>query len=502
MYFVAGILFAWATVHVVIAIFMVFVYLRYSRNRDYLAFSVWCGFLLTFFLAQVVHYTSNNVQGIDFPTRLEGVVLPIGAAILLYIAEKRAGITTRTKFLFYILFGSIAIGLAILSILGLTFDPSRVITKRFDFFTHDATLYEYEYTIWGYLQIVVSLIYATLAGLLLAKSVKADKVARNFFLVGVVVLNVLTIHDILLLADSIKSFYLVAHGLFIMSLCVLFGFVREVEISRGQLTARTQALKQASINLNRVTNETRRLRPMADLGRLSASLAHEIRNPLAVLSNVASSLRHHNAHERDHSKVEPLISMMQEETDRLARLVDDLLLFSQTSRMSNGTVDIPSLVTVALNDVARLYEPSMSPEIVTEVDDHLPSISGNQDNLRRALTNLIANSFQSSRGCGTVRVIACQKEEHPDAVMVGVVDDAGGVPVEHQSDIFDPFFSTRPTGTGLGLPIAKSIAEAHLGSLVFENRPGEGAGFWLCLPISKRENEIEDVELPAKAQAG
>ncbi len=502
MHFVAGILFAWSTVHVVIMIFMVFVYLRYSRNRDYLAFSVVCGFLVLFYLAQVAHYTSDTIASIDLPLRLEGAVLPIGAAILLYIAEKRAGVNARTKLLLYFLVGSIAIVLAILSLLGFTFDPSRVITKRFDFLFGDVTLYEYEYTVWGYAQIVVSLIYATLAGLLLAKSVTEDKVARNFFVVGVVVLNVLTVHDILLLTDSIKSFYLVSHGLFIMNLCVLFGFVREVEISRGQLTARTQALKQASISLNRATDETRRLRPMADLGRLSASLAHEIRNPLAVLSNVASSLRHHNAHESDPAKVEPLISMMQEETDRLARLVDDLLLFSQTSRMSDGTVDIPSLVAVALNDVTRLYEPSTKPEIVTEVEDDLPSINGNQDNLRRALTNLIANSLQSSHGCGTVRVIACQKEAHPDAVMIGVVDDAGGVPEEHQTEIFDPFFSTRPTGTGLGLPIAKSIAEAHLGSLIFENRPGEGAGFWLCLPISKRDNEIVDIEIPAKAQAG
>jgi signal transduction histidine kinase len=304
-----------------------------------------------------------------------------------------------------------------------------------------------------------------------------------------------------LLTNTIKSFYLVAHGLFIMNLCVLFGFVREVEISRGQLSARTQALKQASISLNRATDETRRLRPMADLGRLSASLAHEIRNPLAVLSNVASALRHHNAHERDPAKVEPLIGMMQEETDRLARLVDDLLLFSQTTRMSNGTVDIPSLVAVALNDVTPLYEASTKPEIVTEVDTNLPTINGNQDNLRRALSNLIANSFQSSEGRGTVRVIACQKQEHPDAVMIGVVDDAGGVPIEHQSEIFDPFFSTRPTGTGLGLPIAKSIAEAHLGTLIFENRPGEGAGFWLCLPISRQVDAIEIDETPAIAQA-
>jgi signal transduction histidine kinase len=500
MHFVAGILFAWSTVHVVITIFMVFVYFRYSRNRDYLAFSVVCGFLLAFFLAQVAHYTADTAQGIDFPMRLEGIVLPIGAAILLYIAEKRAGVNARTKLLLYFLFGAIAVGLAILSLLGLTFDASRIISKHFDFLFGNGTLYEYEYTVWGYTQIVVSLIYATVAGLLLAKSVKDDKVARNFFVVGVVVLNVLTINDILLLTDSIKSFYLVAHGLFIMNLCVLFGFVREVEISRGQLTARTQALKQASISLNRATDETRRLRPMADLGRLSASLAHEIRNPLAVLSNVASALRHHNAHERDPAKVEPLISMMQEETDRLARLVDDLLLFSQTSRMSNGTVDIPNLIAVALNDVARLYEPSMKPDIVTEIDDRLPSINGNQDNLRRALANLIANSFQSSQGCGTVRIIACEKDEHPDSVMIGVVDDAGGVPVEHQAEIFDPFFSTRPTGTGLGLPIAKSIAEAHLGSLVFENRPGKGAGFWLCLPISKQDNEIKNIE-PIKAQA-
>ncbi|MBN1653492.1 MAG: hypothetical protein JXA30_06915 [Deltaproteobacteria bacterium] len=492
MHFIAGIIFAWATVHIVLMAFMLFVYFRYSRNRDYVIFCAVCGALVVYFLARTFHYLAESAQEVVLLIRIEGAVLTLGAAILLYLAAKRETIAAKTRLLIYSAFISVAAVVALSSLLGINVDETQPMTKTIALFDNEETYYEYKYTFWGYLRIAVSLIYATVAGLILAKSVKNDRVARNFFLVGVLVLNLLAIHDILLLLDLINSMYLLAHGLFIMILCVLFGFVREAEISRNQLTARTLALRQASINLNRATDETRRLRPMADLGRLSASLAHEIRNPLAVLSNVASSLRHHKVHDRNPSKIEPLVSMMQEETDRLARLVDDLLLFSQTTRISWGTVDIRSLVAAAVRDVTQLYEPSSRPEVVTEVDENLPSIDGNQDSLRRALANLIANSFQSSQARGTVRVIACQKQERPDTVLIGVVDNAGGVPEEHQVEIFDPFFSTRPTGTGLGLPIAKSIAEAHSGSLIFENRPGEGASFWLYIPIIKQDKGLEN----------
>jgi signal transduction histidine kinase len=491
MQFFAGILFAWSLVHVVMVPFMVLVYFRYNRNRDYLIFSAGCVVLVVFFLAKAARYLATSAQGIDIPMRLEGATIPLGATILFSIAQGRVTIKAITRKYIVGSFGLLSVLLAIVNLLGLSFDATQPFVRHFAFFYGDALLYEYGFTIWGYIGFLVALGLATGSGVLLGKSVENDAVERNFYWLGVVVLNLLALHDFLLIANVIKSVYLVEHGLFVMNLCVLFGFVREVEISRERLLDRTQALREASISLEQAANETRRLRPMADLGRLSASLAHEIRNPLAVLSNVASSLRHHSSNESDPKKIVPLITMMQEETDRLARLVDDLLLFSQTSRPSKDSVDIASLVSVALADVTRFYDPSMTPEIVTTAEGNLPLIIGNQNNLRRALTNLIANSFQSSQGRGTVQVIARRDAQDSDTVMIGVVDNAGGVPVEHQSEIFDPFFSTRPTGTGLGLPIAKSIAEAHFGTLVFENRPGEGASFWLRLPTTKPKEKPE-----------
>jgi signal transduction histidine kinase len=175
--------------------------------------------------------------------------------------------------------------------------------------------------------------------------------------------------------------------------------------------------------------------------------------------------------------------MLQEETDRLARLVDDLLLFSQSGRVSRQPVEASALIDLVLSDVEDHLSQGERPRLQVEVEPDLPPIPGSLDSLRRAYVNLLVNAIQSSNGRGTVRVVARRNPDRRDVVMFGVQDDAGGIPERVLSEIFEPFFSTRPTGTGLGLSIVRSIVEAHDGDLLLENRPGEGASFWMCLPI-------------------
>jgi signal transduction histidine kinase len=294
----------------------------------------------------------------------------------------------------------------------------------------------------------------------------------------------------------VHTTYVVEHGFFFFFLGVLTGFLREFERSREELRLRTEALQRANdslerladdlsestIRLDRVTSEKQMLRPMADLGRLSASLAHEIRNPLAVLSNVASTLRRHARSGVEGEEFKALVEMLQEETDRLARLVDDLLLFSQSGRVSREPVDAAQVIDLAVADVREQFAVEGDNTIDVHIEPDLPALTGSTESLRRAFVNLLTNAIQSSNGHTAVRAIARRNPDRSDVVMIGVEDAAGGVPEDLMSEIFEPFFSTRPTGTGLGLPIVKSIVEAHSGDLLLENRPGKGATFWMCLP--------------------
>jgi signal transduction histidine kinase len=393
------------------------------------------------------------------------------------------------------------VGFIVWSMLGGALDYSKPLEKPISLGFTKVIVREYELSQAGLAIAVLSLVGALVAGWFLYRSYRGDRFNKVLIVAAFTVLGLFTVNDILLASNVVGTIYVVEHGFFLFILGVLTGFLREFERSREELRLRTEALEEANrsmerlsvdlsestIRLDRARSETTRLRPMADLGRLSASLAHEIRNPLAVLSNVASTLRRHGHRGGPDEEYDSLVEMLQEETDRLARLVDDLLLFSQSGRVSREPVDARQLVDLAVSDVREVYGEEQGSRIDIEVDPDLPLIPGSVESLRRAYVNLIVNAIQSSNGGGSVRVIARRNPDRPDVLMFGVDDRAGGIPEDVQADVFEPFFSTRPTGTGLGLPIVKSIVEAHEGDLLLENRPGEGACFWMCLPVVSSE---------------
>ncbi len=499
MELLAGINLAWTAFYILISLSLGAIYLRFGRNRDYLVFAVVCAELSVYSGSRVAFYLATDFESILMPGKVMMASLAPATATLLHLAMRRASIRRRTLAITSITAHAAAVGFMILSLLGGALDYSRPLEKPISLGFTKVILREFELSTPGLLMAVLCLAGALAAGGFLVRSYRGDRFNKILIATAFTVLGLFTINDILLATNVVRSIYVVEHGFFLFILGVLTGFLREFERSREELRLRSEALQEANrsleqltddlsesaIRLDRARSETYRLKPMADLGRLSASLAHEIRNPLAVLSNVASTLRRHGQG-RD-KEFGSLVEMLQEETDRLARLVDDLLLFSQSGRISREPVEAGPLVELAVSDVREIYGEDPRPLVEIDVEEGLPPIPGSVESLRRAYVNLIVNAIQSSNGGGTVKVIARSSPDRPGIMMFGVEDRGGGIPDNVLAEIFEPFFSTRPTGTGLGLPIVKSIVEAHEGDLLLENRPGEGACFWMCLPIVSSE---------------
>jgi len=243
-------------------------------------------------------------------------------------------------------------------------------------------------------------------------------------------------------------------------------------------------------NIRAYEAERRRVEELARLSALRADfvslVSHELRSPMAAVIGASRTL-----HERwrllSAEQRESFLALITDETTRLAELVADVL---DTSRLEAGTfsyrfedVDLAGLVLDAVES-AMLTQQEVA--VVASVTGTLPTIRGDRARLRQVLGNLIDNAVKYSPEGGEVEVRALAAD---GGVRVSVRDAGPGIPREHQTRIFEKFGrvdipgSSKP-GTGLGLFIARSIAEAHGGTLEVSSLPREGATFVLTLPAA------------------
>jgi signal transduction histidine kinase len=240
-------------------------------------------------------------------------------------------------------------------------------------------------------------------------------------------------------------------------------------------------------------NLLERQEKLATLGTLAAGIAHEIRNPLTSLKARLYTLEKHLQVVPAARKDTDIISA---EISRLEHIVQDVLSFARPSD--------PRLETIAADTLLREVQGLMSPnlesrgvQLVLESNPEL-LIRADSGHLKQVLINLVRNSAEAIDGAGTVTLRARAAraplgEGETDAVILEVSDTGKGIPPEAEKRLFDPFFSTKETGTGLGLPIAARIVEKHGGALQYQTRPGRGTTFGVVLP-----REIDDTAGSAK----
>ena len=221
------------------------------------------------------------------------------------------------------------------------------------------------------------------------------------------------------------------------------------------------------------------------LARLLKRLAHEIRNPLSSLGV------HFQLLEEDlntlsapaQTQIASRLGIIHGELHRLENIVERFLKLTGPSSLELESVDIHKVVTHVC-DLLRPEASARKVEIQTELAADLPSIRADSVRLTQALLNIIINGIQATSDNGHVKVSAATVGEN---LQLSVQDTGPGVPPDKLGDIFDPYFTTKPDGNGLGLWIAQQIAVAHGGNLRAENAPAGGAIFLLTLPLNRKE---------------
>jgi signal transduction histidine kinase len=212
---------------------------------------------------------------------------------------------------------------------------------------------------------------------------------------------------------------------------------------------------------------------LASLGELAASIAHEVRNPLASISASAQVLR--RKLERDTERRE-FTEMILLESRHLEELVNNLLDFARPSKSELKMVPLNDLLEETISLIVRQIE-KQGVELVRNYDPGRPSAEIDERQIKQALLNVLINALQAMPEGGLLRVETASTERK---VSITVADTGPGIPAENVEKIFQPFFSTKHQGAGLGLSIVKRIIEEHGGSISVEN--GGGAVFTISLP--------------------
>ncbi|MCC6874878.1 MAG: hypothetical protein IT378_11285 [Sandaracinaceae bacterium] len=246
-----------------------------------------------------------------------------------------------------------------------------------------------------------------------------------------------------------------------------------------QLADRTVALLKSHDQLRTTQQELVRREQLAAVGELSAVIAHEVRNPLAIIKNAVAGLRRDTLAPADG---ETLLSILDEESDRLNRLVDDLLAYANPVTPELGSVDLRLVVAHAVELAASGNARTPGVEIELELDE-VDAVEGDEALLRHALINIVDNALQAMPAGGTL-TIRCRNlvADGRPSVAVDLVDTGEGMDTLVRTKARDPFFTTRQTGTGLGLAIVDRVARVHGGRVEIESRHGEGTRVSLIVP--------------------
>ncbi len=244
------------------------------------------------------------------------------------------------------------------------------------------------------------------------------------------------------------------------------------------------ARKQAELNTQRDRAQLSHLSRVALMGEMSASIAHELNQPLAgILSNAAAGKRFIDRGDVDLGEVRELLGDIISDGRRASDVVRGIRGMVKKEQIARRSVDLNEVVMDAVRMVsadALLH----SCQLETSLDTNLPVVNGDPIQLQQVLLNLVINAFDAMRDApiSNRRVAIATQPNEDGTVRISVRDYGLGISEEMRDRLFDPFFSTKTEGLGMGLAIVRSIIESHGGTITAENADGGGARFEFVLP--------------------
>jgi PAS domain S-box-containing protein len=242
------------------------------------------------------------------------------------------------------------------------------------------------------------------------------------------------------------------------------------EAERRRVEAERAALEQAA----------RRAEKLASLGTLAAGLAHELNNPIGIMSSRIELILLEDA--ALSAELRDDLQVLQRQAQRVAKITNGLLSFARQSSGDRGPVDLNHVVQETLALAERQIEKE-GVRFAIELAPDLPAIFGDADTLQQVVLNLLTNARDAlAAGGGDIHIRTARREGRPDFVELVVADTGPGIAPEDLTRLFDPFFTTKPAGTGLGLSISHGIVREHGGTIDVESSPGRGTRFVLAFP--------------------
>jgi signal transduction histidine kinase len=254
--------------------------------------------------------------------------------------------------------------------------------------------------------------------------------------------------------------------LFLAGACLGAAVLYAVERrARGRAEGRARALREQEQS--------------ALVGTIASGIAHEIRNPLSTLRMNLQLLREdwENPITEREQKGRKKIDVLLRETERLETVVSDFVRFASGHALRLERTNLNELAGELLDFLAPQAERARI-RLRREFAPDLPAVDVDPNLFRQAILNLLVNAQQVMPGGGEITV---RTQANGQSVRLSVSDTGPGIPVEHRDKIFNLYFSTKPGGTGLGLPMVKKIVEEHQGTVEVESLPRRGATFTVCL---------------------
>jgi two-component system NtrC family sensor kinase len=247
---------------------------------------------------------------------------------------------------------------------------------------------------------------------------------------------------------------------------------------------------------------------LASIGELSAGVAHEINNPLAIILTerqlLQDAARQAGIADPDFKEqFEDSMSQIDIQVQRCKRITHNLLRFSRRTQSMIDTVDLNAFIREVIELMEREAR-SSGIKFFSELDGRLPPFSSDPSQLQQVFLNLITNAIDAHDGMpyGTIR-IKTEADPARQQVAVTVADTGAGIPAKNLSRIFDPFFTTKAVGkgTGLGLSICYSIIRRLGGNISVQSEPGKGTEFKILLPLTPPKELLESLAKVATPNA-
>ena len=297
-------------------------------------------------------------------------------------------------------------------------------------------------------------------------------------------------------------------GASILTIRVLFFFIAAILVNRFATENRRQVerletlsgkLEETNQQLRRAEADARRAERLAALGQLSAGLAHEIRNPLGVIKGSAEMLSRKVAESQP--LVAELAGYISSEVNRLNALVVRFLDFARPSKLELRPENLSEIVDQALESAAASF-PNAKVKVERQYAPGLPEIPLDRQMCEQVFVNLITNAFQAMEGPagtsdgppdrtldrtpeGILRLsIVPEVSGGESGVCITVEDSGPGVPPELREQIFNPFFTSKKEGVGLGLSIVAKIVDDHRGTIRLDSDTAKGARFRVFFPLT------------------